>query len=79
MGEALGYSLQKRESSFYGDYWIARVDNVEVMVIEQVDPVGEPQEEDFVDYQVLIYVGSLEPVADISGLATGSGVVELLR
>jgi hypothetical protein len=79
VGEVLGHALQKRESSFYGDYWIARFDNVEVLVIEQIDPVGEPQEEEFMDYEILVYVGSSAPIDDISGLMTESGVIEPLR
>jgi len=79
VGSALGHTLQKRDSSFYGSYWIARFNDVEVLVVEQIDPVGEPQEEEFTDYQVLVYVGSLAPIEGISGLSTESGVVELLR
>ena len=75
----LGRDLQERESSFYGDYWIARFDGIEVRVVPQIDPSGDPQEEEFVDYGILVYLDSPAAVEGIAGLRTESGVIELLR
>jgi hypothetical protein len=75
----LGGALQGRDSEFYGDYWLFENDDTELRVVQQPDPAGELFEEAFPDHKVLIYLDSDIPVEGIAGLATPSGVIELLR
>lgn len=75
----LGHALQERDSSFYGDYWLAEFGETELRVVSRSDPAGELFEESFPDYQVLILLDTDDRIEGIAGLQTPGGVVEQLR
>lgn len=79
LSDLLDEPLHERESSYLGDYWLGRVGDSKVKVVEQPDPGGEPLDEAFGEYRVLIYVDGSTPVPRFSGLAVADDVIVLLR
>jgi hypothetical protein len=79
LSKLLNLQFQGRESSFWGDYWLAEYNTTKIKVLSQPDyRVDEIMEEDFEDYQVLIYVDGAS-VSGINGLVTPHGVIEVLK
>lgn len=68
-----------RESDFFGEYCLARMGHGELRIVAQSDPEGEPFEDEFKNYQVLIYSTSKDDVVELRGILVGQSVVEKLR
>jgi hypothetical protein len=79
LAELLRCTFQERESDYLGIYWLARHGGSEVRVVSQPDPEGEDLEDEFSDYQTLIYVDGAPDMPDIGGTQLGLGTIETLR
>ena len=75
----LGVSFHKRDSHFYGDYFLAEIDQGEISVVSQPDPEGEPLEEGFESYRTLVYIETEADRPDLDQLAVADEHLELLR
>ena len=74
----LGCSFAARESDYLGDYLLAQTDRGEVRIIGQPDPEGEPLEDEFEEYQVLVYSPAGDNEFDLRDVPVGRGVIERL-
>jgi hypothetical protein len=81
LGEIHGVSFERRESDYFGIYWLANLSSCEVRVIPQSDPHGEDLEGDFPHYRTLIYVEADEAprVELLDGLTIGEDAIHKLR
>jgi hypothetical protein len=76
----LAYTFQERDSYYLGVYWVADDGSTEIKVVAQPDPEGDPFEDEFADYAILIYMVSDDPGhQSLRGIPVGDSVVELLR
>ena len=81
VGARLGRTFEDRESEYLGAYKLAAADSLEIRVVGQPDPAGDPLEDQFPDYDTLIFVDvdvDLE-VPDLSGLEVANSKIVLLR
>lgn len=80
LSASLDQPFQERDSMFWGGYWMATIGSSKIKVVSQPQPyrVDEMLEEDFKDYQVLIYVDG-PSVLGVNGLVTSYGVIEVLK
>lgn len=80
--EALGISLEERDSSYQGGtYYIWGSSDSEHIVLKvNVDPFdGDPVEQNFPDYPILLYINATGRSSDIAEAARKDGNFELLR
>jgi hypothetical protein len=75
----LGISFHKRDSHFYGDYFLAEIDRGEISVVSQPDPEGEPLEEGFEDYRTLVYIETDAECPELHQLPVVDEHLERLR
>ncbi|MEU4159294.1 hypothetical protein [Actinoplanes sp. NPDC026670] len=75
----LNCTFELRESEYLGEYTLAQVGGGELKVVAQPDPDGEPHEDEFEDYEVLIYSDAETDDLGIRDLSVGPGVVEVLE
>jgi hypothetical protein len=74
----LGCSFAARESDYFGEYFLAHTGHGDVKIVAQPAPDGEPLEEDFEEYQVLVYSPDGEGELDLHGIQVGQGAIERL-
>jgi hypothetical protein len=79
IGELLNCTFDERESDYLGMYWLAWADGNDIRVVSQPDPDGEPLEDDFADYQTLVYVDGETDFAALPGTELEGGTLEVLR
>jgi hypothetical protein len=80
LADRLACTFQERDSYYVGVYRVADIGPTEVKVVAQPDPEGDPLEDDFAEYQTLVYV--VTPEADfpaLDGVVTTAGLVDRLR
>lgn len=75
----LNCTFESRESDYFGEYCLARTGRGELRIVAQPDPEGEPFEDEFEQYQVLIYSTIMGDEIEFYGVPVGQGVVERLR
>jgi hypothetical protein len=75
----LGSPFETRDSDYLGQYCRAHTPHGEIKILVQPDPEGDPFEDDFPDYRLLIYVNAEGNDIDLSGIAVGNSVIERLR
>jgi hypothetical protein len=78
LADRLGCSFSARESDYFGEYFLARTERGNVRIVAQPDPEGEPLEEEFEEYQVLVYLPGGDDELDLHGIQIGQGVIERL-
>jgi hypothetical protein len=74
----LGCSFAARESDYFGEYFLAHTERGDVKIVAQPDPEGEPLEDEFEEYQVLVYSPGGEGDLDLRDIPVGQGVIERL-
>jgi hypothetical protein len=82
VGEALGVFLEERDSSYQGGtyYMWGRSDSEHIILKENVDPFdGDPVEQSFPNYPVLLYINATERSSDIEKSIRQDGSFNLLR
>ena len=78
LADRLGCSFAVRESDYFGEYFLAHTKRGNVKIVAQPDPEGEPLEEDFEEYQVLVYSPGGDDELDLRDIQVGQGVIERL-
>ena len=79
IGSAVECSFEDRDSSYLGPYKFAVVGSSEIKVVSQIDPDGEPLEEDFEDFATLVYVDSDGDAVSLEGISVANEPLEQLR
>jgi hypothetical protein len=79
IAQALECDFQERESDYLGIYQIARIAEAHIRVMSQTDPEGDPIEEEFEEYETLIYVDGESAFPQIESLTAPQGPLEKLR
>jgi hypothetical protein len=79
LGTRLALTFQDRESDYFGIYKMASDGSTEIRLVAQPDPAGDPLEDDFVDYNTLVYVETDSDFPALEGVRVGSEVVDRLR
>ena len=79
IGAALACAFQPRDSDYLGAYLKASAGSAVIRVVAQPDPEGEPLEDDFADFDTLIYVEAADDLPTLAGLRVGDDTVRLLR
>lgn len=69
----------ERESDYFGVYRIYRTSSMEMRIVSQPDPEGELLEEEFREFQTLVYVDSESNGDPLSGLEFPPEWLEKLR
>lgn len=72
-------TFDDRESDYFGEYCLARTVHGELRIVAQPDPEGEPFEDQFEEYQVLIYSTVEGDGPGLDGVPVGKSVIEKLR
>jgi hypothetical protein len=70
--------FQARNSYYFGSYRVAKLGEDELKIVSQPDPEGDPFEDDFADYQVLVYASFEGAEIALDGIVVGDGLVERL-
>jgi hypothetical protein len=78
IAERLGCVFQERESHYMGEYWLAKIESTTVKIVTQPDSYGDPVENSFADYGLLMYVDGDTPVPNLDGTRVGDNVMERL-
>jgi hypothetical protein len=79
LGTELGLTFQDRESDYLGVYKLAAAGSMEIKIVSQPDPAGDPLEDDFVDYRTLVYVETESDLPVLDGLRVASDAVDRLQ
>lgn len=75
----LGCTFENRESGYFGEYKLASFGAMDIKIVAQPDPEGDPLEDEFEDYHILVYVDSDGEAPDLDGLQIAAGRLERLR
>ncbi|MEV4276959.1 hypothetical protein [Actinoplanes xinjiangensis] len=75
----LDCAFESRESDYLGEYSLAQIGDDEIKIVTQPDPDGEPHEDRFEDYEVLIYSDAGADDFGLRDLPVGPSVVEILE
>jgi hypothetical protein len=79
LASRLSCVFDARESDYFGEYCLARTDRGELKIVAQPDPEGEPLEDQFEEYQVLVYSSGGDDELDLRDIPVGQGAIERLR